>query len=172
MDKNFSFGGNRILHTQTECYTQGYPHMKIVIQRVKSASVTVDDSIVGEIGRGLLLLVGIHETDTREQIDWCCNKLKKLRIFEDEEGKMNYSVSDVNGGMLIVSQFTLYGDMKKGNRPSFIEAAKPDIAEPLYNYMVEKLQFSFNGPVETGTFGAMMDINLLNDGPVTLVMER
>ncbi len=146
--------------------------MKIVIQRVKSASVTVEGSKVGEINRGLLLLVGIHETDTKEKIDWCCNKLRKLRIFEDEEGKMNYSVSDVNGGMLVVSQFTLYGDVQKGNRPSFIEAAKPDIAEPLYDYMVEKLQFSFKGPVETGTFGAMMDISLINDGPVTLVMER
>lgn len=146
--------------------------MKIVIQRVKSASVTVEGSKVGEIERGLLILVGIHETDTREHIDWCCNKLKKLRIFEDEEGKMNYSVSDVNGGMLVVSQFTLYGDVQKGNRPSFIEAARPEIAEPLYDYMVEQLQFSFKGPVETGTFGAMMDISLINDGPVTLVMER
>ncbi|CAN5298711.1 D-tyrosyl-tRNA(Tyr) deacylase [soil metagenome] len=146
--------------------------MRIVIQRVKSASVVVNHSTVGEIDHGLLLFVGIHKTDTKEKIDWCCRKLKKLRIFEDEEGKMNRSVTDVNGGMLVVSQFTLYGNMKKGTRPSFIEAAKPDIAEPLYDYMIEKLQSSFKGPVESGIFGEMMDISLLNDGPVTLIMER
>lgn len=146
--------------------------MRIVIQRVKSASVVVNDLTVGEIKHGLLVLVGIHESDTKDKIDWCCRKLSKVRIFEDEEGKMNRSVTDVNGGILVVSQFTLYADIKKGTRPSFIEAAKPDIAEPLYNYMVAKLQSSFKGPVETGTFGAMMDISLINDGPVTLIMER
>lgn len=146
--------------------------MRIVIQRVSSASVTVDQSIVGEINHGLLLLIGIHETDTKEKIDWCCRKLRKLRIFEDDKGKMNRSVTDVKGGMLVVSQFTLYGDMKKGTRPSFIQAAKPDIAEPLYEYMIEKLSSSFEGSVESGIFGAMMDISLVNEGPVTLIMER
>ncbi len=146
--------------------------MRIVIQRVKSASVVINHSTVGEINHGLLLLVGIHETDTKEKINWCCRKLIKLRIFPDEEGKMNRSVTDVNGGILVVSQFTLYGNMKKGTRPSFIEAAKPDTAEPLYDYMIEKLQSSFNGKVESGTFGAMMDISLVNDGPVTLILER
>lgn len=146
--------------------------MRIVIQRVKSASVNVNGSTTGSIQRGLLVLVGIHETDGEEQADWCCRKLQKLRIFEDEEGKMNRSVTDINGGILVVSQFTLYGDVQKGNRPSFIEAARPDVAEPLYNYMVDKLEKEFKGPVETGTFGAMMDVSLINDGPVTLVMER
>lgn len=146
--------------------------MRIVIQRVKSASVVINHSTVGEINHGLLLLVGIHETDTKEKIKWCCSKLIKLRIFSDEEGKMNRSVTDVKGGILVVSQFTLYGNMKKGTRPSFIEAAKPDIAEPLYDYMVEMLKLSFKGPVKSGTFGAMMDISLVNDGPVTLILER
>lgn len=146
--------------------------MRIVIQRVKSASVTVNQSTVGEIKNGLLLLVGIHESDTKATINWCCRKLKKLRIFEDEDGKMNRSVTDINGSMLVISQFTLYGDVQKGNRPSFIEAAKPEIAEPLYDYMVEKLRSDFEGPIETGTFGAMMNVSLVNDGPVTLVMER
>jgi len=146
--------------------------MKIVIQRVKSASVTVNGSCVGLINHGLLLLVGIHESDTKEDIEWCCRKLVKLRIFEDDDGKMNRSVTDTGGGLLVVSQFTLYGDMRKGTRPSFIEAAKPDLAEPLYDYMVEKLTSDFDGPVETGEFGAMMDISLVNDGPVTLVLER
>jgi len=146
--------------------------MRIVIQRVKSASVTVGHSTVGEIKKGLLLLVGIHESDTKTTINWCCRKLEKLRIFEDEDGKMNRSVTDINGSMLVISQFTLYGNVQKGNRPSFIEAAKPAKAEPLYDYMVEKLRSDFDGPVETGTFGAMMDVSLVNDGPVTLVMER
>jgi len=146
--------------------------MRIVIQRVKSASVTVGQSTVGEIQKGLLLLVGIHESDTKATINWCCRKLEKLRIFEDDDGKMNRSVTDIKGSMLVISQFTLYGDLQKGNRPSFIEAAKPETAEPLYDYMVEKLRSDFNGPVESGTFGAMMEVSLVNDGPVTLVMER
>lgn len=146
--------------------------MKIVIQRVKRASVTVNGSISGQIDHGLLLLVGIHETDTREQIDWCCRKISKLRIFEDEEGKMNLSVRDKKGGILVVSQFTLYGNAKKGTRPSFVEAAKPDVAEPLYDYMIEKLKKINDLPVESGEFGAMMDVELVNDGPVTLILEK
>lgn len=163
---------NLFLHITHSSYTHNYQHMRIVIQRVKSALVEVDGAVTGRIDHGLLLLVGIHENDGKEQIDWCCNKLQKLRIFEDEEGKMNRSVTDVRGGMLVVSQFTLYGDVKRGNRPSFIQAATPDVAEPLYDYMVDRLKEQFNGPVETGVFGAMMNVSLVNDGPVTLVMER
>ena len=146
--------------------------MKIVIQRVSRASVTINEKISGEIERGLLLLVGIHETDTKEQADWCCGKIPKLRIFEDDEGKMNRSVKDINGGILIVSQFTLYGNVKKGTRPSFIEAARPETAEPLYEYMIEKLKKESGLMVESGEFGAMMEVKLLNDGPVTLILEK
>ncbi|MEX0661577.1 MAG: D-aminoacyl-tRNA deacylase [Balneolaceae bacterium] len=146
--------------------------MRIVIQRVKSASVTVNNEVSGSIDKGLLLFVGIHQTDTKEKADWCCRKILKLRIFEDSEGKMNKSLLDVGGELLVVSQFTLYGDMKKGTRPSFIEAGKPDMAEPLYDYMVKKLKGSSVKNVETGKFGAMMDVELVNDGPVTLIMER
>lgn len=163
---------NLFLHINQNSYTHDYQHMRIVIQRVKSASVDVDGVETGRIDHGLLLLVGIHENDGKEQIDWCCNKLQKLRIFEDEEGKMNRSVTDIRGGILVVSQFTLYGDMQKGNRPSFMDAASPEAAEPLYDYMVQELKNEFNGPVETGVFGAMMEVSLVNDGPVTLVMER
>lgn len=146
--------------------------MKIVVQRVKRASVTVDGAITGEINKGILLLVGIHQEDTQKIINWCCEKVSKLRIFEDEEGKMNLSVRDVNGGILVVSQFTLYGNTKKGTRPSFIEAAKPEIAEPLYNYMIEQLKSIHENSVETGEFGAMMDVELINDGPVTIIVEK
>lgn len=172
MDKEINFLSNFVVHTKPESFTQVYQHMRIVIQRVKSASVDVNGSTVGKIQRGLLLLAGIHETDSKEEADWCCRKIRKLRIFEDEDGKMNRSVTDIGGGLLVISQFTLYGNTQKGNRPSFIEAAKPDLAEPLYDYMVDTLKKDFEGPVETGTFGAMMDVSLINDGPVTLVMER
>jgi D-aminoacyl-tRNA deacylase len=146
--------------------------MKIVVQRVKRASVSVENEISGEIEHGLLLLVGIHESDTRKEIDWCIKKLTRLRIFEDDEGKMNHSVTDVKGGILVVSQFTLYGNARKGTRPSFIEAAKPDVAEPLYDYMVEKLQKSYPYRVASGSFGAMMDVELINDGPVTIILDK
>ncbi|HKK62449.1 MAG TPA: D-aminoacyl-tRNA deacylase, partial [Bacteroidales bacterium] len=114
--------------------------MKIVVQRVKRASVTVDGTVTGSINQGLLLLIGIHESDSKKEIDWCSKKISKLRIFEDDDGKMNRSVQDVEGGILAVSQFTLYGNTRKGTRPSFIEAAKPDVAEPLYDYMVERFK--------------------------------
>ncbi|PKD42675.1 D-aminoacyl-tRNA deacylase [Rhodohalobacter barkolensis] len=146
--------------------------MKVVVQRVNRASVTVENEITGKIKKGLLLLVGIHETDTKKEIDWCCNKISKLRIFEDDEGKMNRSVQDIKGGILVVSQFTLYGDTKKGTRPSFIEAAKPDVAEPLYNYMVERFKKSTDLNIQEGKFGAMMQVELLNDGPVTIIVEK
>ena len=146
--------------------------MKIVVQRVKRASVTVDGTVTGSIDNGLLLLIGIHESDSKEEIDWCCRKISKLRIFEDDEGKMNHSVQDVEGGILVVSQFTLYGNTRKGTRPSFIEAAKPDVAEPLYDYMVERFKKITNLRVQEGQFGAMMDVELINDGPVTIIVEK
>ena len=146
--------------------------MKIIIQRVERASVTINGTVSGVIEKGLLILVGIHETDTKKEIDWCCRKIPKLRIFEDDDGKMNRSVQDIGGGLLVVSQFTLYGNAKKGNRPSFIEAAKPDKAEPMYDYMIDKLKSESGLKVESGEFGAMMDVELINSGPVTLILEQ
>jgi len=146
--------------------------MKVVVQRVKSASVTIGNEITGAIEEGLLLLVGIHQDDTEEQLKWMCDKILKLRIFEDEDEKMNLSVTDVEGGILVVSQFTLYGNAKKGTRPSFIEAAKPDIAEPMYEDMISYFIEYSELDIQTGKFGAMMDVELVNDGPVTLIMEK
>jgi D-tyrosyl-tRNA(Tyr) deacylase len=146
--------------------------MKVVIQRVKSASVTVGNEITGAIEEGLLLLVGIHQDDTKEQLEWMCEKILKLRIFEDEDEKMNLSVSDVGGGLLVVSQFTLYGNAKKGTRPSFIEAAKPDKAEPMYEEMISYFNGNSELNIQTGKFGAMMEVELVNDGPVTLILEK
>ena len=146
--------------------------MKIVVQRVKRASVTVNGNVTGKINHGLLLLVGIHKSDSKKEINWCCRKISKLRIFEDDEGKMNRSVQDTEGGILVVSQFTLYGDTRKGTRPSFIEAAKPDVAEQLYDYMIEHLKVITGLNVQEGEFGAMMDVELINDGPVTIIVEK
>ena len=163
---------NFVTNIKKQHYPHSFPHMRIVIQRVSRASVTINGKITGKIERGLLLLAGIHETDTKEQADWCCTKIPKLRVFEDDEGKMNRSVKDINGGLLVVSQFTLYGNSKKGTRPSFIEAARPETAEPLYDYMIEKLRTESNLNVQSGEFGAMMDVELVNDGPVTLILEK
>ncbi|MGN8225416.1 D-aminoacyl-tRNA deacylase [Gracilimonas sp. BCB1] len=146
--------------------------MKAVIQRVKSSSVMVDNEITGAIDQGLLVLIGIHEDDTPEQLEWICNKIAKLRIFEDEEGKMNLSVQDVGGGILLVSQFTLYANSDKGTRPSFIEAARPEIAEPIYEDMIEWFNTHTDLDVQTGEFGAMMNVKLENDGPVTIILEK
>ncbi|MCG8373907.1 MAG: D-aminoacyl-tRNA deacylase [Balneolales bacterium] len=146
--------------------------MRVVVQRVKSASVTVNEEITGAIGKGVLLLVGIHTHDTNEQLRWMCDKILKLRIFEDEEGKMNRSVTDVNGGILVVSQFTLYGDVKKGTRPSFIESARPEKAEPMYEQMIHYFKEQSELNIQSGTFGAMMDVELINDGPVTIILEK
>lgn len=145
--------------------------MKIVLQRVKRASVTVDKQITGAIKKGLLLLVGVHQNDGEKEAEWCAEKIPKLRIFEDEEGKMNRSLLDISGELLVVSQFTLYGNAKKGTRPSFTDAAEPKKAEYLYNYLIEQLRKS-GITVQTGIFGAMMDVELVNDGPVTLIIER
>ncbi len=144
--------------------------MKIVLQRVSSASVKVDSKIVGSIDHGLLLLIGFSSTDTKENILPTIEKIVKLRIFSDEEGKMNKSVLDVEGSMLLISQFTLYADTKKGNRPSFIEAARPEQAIPLYDFFIAEMKKRIS-KVETGIFGADMKVELVNDGPVTIVFD-
>ena len=144
--------------------------MKIVVQRVSQASVKVSREIVGEISQGLLLLVGIEENDEKEDAEWLSKKILDLRIFSDEEGKMNRSVKDINGEILCVSQFTLIADYKKGNRPSFIKAAKPEKAVPLFEYFKGLIKSS-GLKTESGIFGADMKASLLNDGPVTIVMD-
>ena len=144
--------------------------MKIVVQRVSQASVKVSGEIVGEISQGLLLLVGIEENDEKEDAEWLSKKILDLRIFSDEEGKMNRSVKDINGEILCVSQFTLIADYKKGNRPSFIKAAKPEKAVPLFEYFKGLIKSSGLN-TESGIFGADMKVSLLNDGPVTIVMD-
>lgn len=146
--------------------------MKAVVQRVKSSTVMVENEIKGAISEGLLVLLGIHEDDSKEQMEWLAAKIAKLRIFEDEEGKMNKSVQDVGGGILVVSQFTLYGNADKGTRPSFIEAARPEIAEPLYEGMIRWLKDHTNLNIQGGEFGAMMSVRLENDGPVTIILEK
>lgn len=145
--------------------------MKVVVQRVSRASVTVDDHITGSIGLGLLLLIGIGENDTEKDLDWVCKKITRLRIFEDESGKMNRSVLDVDGNILAVSQFTLYGDVRKGNRPSFVSAASPDKAEALYEKFIGQIELIMDKKVEKGIFGAMMNVELINSGPVTIIVE-
>ena len=145
--------------------------MRVVVQRVSEASVMVDDAPVGSIGRGLLLLVGFTEGDTAEAGRWMADKVVDLRLFPDDEGKMNRSLREVGGAVLVVSQFTLYGDARKGRRPSFVHAASPEVAIPLYEGFVGALQAT-GVPVETGRFGAMMDVRLVNWGPVTLLLER
>ena len=144
--------------------------MKLVVQRVKNAKVDINNETNGKIDKGFLVLLGVTNGDTKKEADYLVKKLCNLRIFEDENEKMNLSIKDVNGEMLIVSQFTLYGDCSKGNRPSFVNAAKPDVAEPLYEYFCEECRN--NGiKVETGIFGADMQVSLLNDGPVTIILE-
>ena len=145
--------------------------MRIVLQRCKQASVTVEGKVVGEIGKGFMLLVGVTHDDTDEQIQYLADKIVNLRVFEDEEGKMNRSLLDVGGEILSVSQFTLYGDTARGRRPSFTYAAKPGFAEPMYEKFNEALR-ERGVTVETGVFGAMMDVSLINDGPVTLILEK
>ena len=145
--------------------------MKFVIQRVKGASVSIDGEVVGKIDKGFLVLVGVSVEDVRENADYLINKTINLRVFEDENDKMNLSLKDVNGELLIVSQFTLYADCKKGNRPSFIEAARPENAEKMYDYIVEEFGKKVNN-VQTGRFGADMQVSLVNDGPVTIILEK
>lgn len=146
--------------------------MRIVLQRVRGASVTVDGALVSKIGNGLLLLVGIAAADGEENADWLAEKIAGLRIFNDRDGKMNLSLRDVEGEVLAVSQFTLLADTRKGKRPSFVQAAQPEKAEPLFDYFCERLHAKGVRSVETGRFGAMMDVALINDGPVTIVLEK
>jgi D-tyrosyl-tRNA(Tyr) deacylase len=146
--------------------------MRVVLQRASSGRVTIAGATVGEIERGLVLLVGFTPGDDEAKLEWMAEKIIGLRIFSDEEGKMNRSLGDVSGDLLVVSQFTLYGDTRKGRRPSFVKAAGPDLAIPLYDRFLEKLKSLAPGRVESGEFGAMMDVELVNDGPVTLVLER
>ena len=145
--------------------------MRVVIQRVSRASVSIDGSIVGAIGRGFCVLVGLRADDTEEKLRWMADKIVGLRVFADAEAKMNLGLVEAGGALLVISQFTLYGDASKGRRPSFIDAARPEIAEPMYERFVAMLR-ALGVRVETGRFGAMMDVELVNEGPVTLVLER
>lgn len=153
-------------------YPQGSQQvMRCVVQRVSSATVSVDGKVTGAIGQGLLIFLGIHTSDTSAQVDWMTQKVAKLRIFHDDEGKMNHSVMDVAGGLLVISQFTLYGDARKGNRPSFIEAARPEVAIPLYEQFLQDLASVSGREVQAGIFAAHMDVQLVNDGPVTIIID-
>lgn len=145
--------------------------MRIVLQRVSEASVTVDSTVTGEIKTGLLVLMGIEDTDTDEDIQWLSNKIVNLRIFDDEAGVMNLGIKEVNGDILLVSQFTLHANTKKGNRPSYIKASKPDFAIPMYKKMIQQLETDFGKKIRTGVFGADMKVRLLNDGPVTIFID-
>jgi len=145
--------------------------MRVVIQRVQSASVSINKSVFSAIEKGLLILVGIEEADTAEDIDWLCKKIIDLRIFADEAGKMNLSVKEIGGDILVISQFTLHASTKKGNRPSYIKAARPEVAIPLYESFITALSTLFQKPVKTGVFGADMQVSLVNDGPVTICID-
>jgi D-tyrosyl-tRNA(Tyr) deacylase len=145
--------------------------MRAVIQRVTNASVTVEEKITGEIKIGLLVLLGIEDADTAEDIEWLSGKIVNLRIFDDANGVMNISIKDIDGDILLVSQFTLHASTKKGNRPSYIRASKPDFAIPMYEKMIARLEDDLGKKIQTGIFGAMMKVELLNDGPVTIMMD-
>ena len=145
--------------------------MRAVIQRVSSASVTIDSKVSGEIKQGFMILLGIEAADTTEDIEWLIGKIAKMRVFADENDLMNKSLIDINGQALVVSQFTLHANTKKGNRPSFIRAARPDQAEPMYQEFMTKLSTLIGSPVESGEFGADMQVSLVNDGPVTIIID-
>lgn len=145
--------------------------MRAVIQRVSEASVTISDNIKSQIGSGLLILLGIEVADTIEDVEWLSGKIAKLRIFNDDNGVMNLSVQDVEGEIIVVSQFTLHANTKKGNRPSYIKAARPETAIPIYEEFVKSMENYLQKPVGTGEFGAMMDVSLINDGPVTIIID-
>ena len=145
--------------------------MKAVIQRVSQSSVTINNEIVAQIQQGLLVLVGIEDTDIQEDINWLTSKIANLRIFEDENEVMNLSLKDINGEMIVVSQFTLHAATKKGNRPSYIKASKPEVAIPLYESFVQQMEIELGKKVQTGQFGADMKVSLVNDGPVTIIID-
>lgn len=145
--------------------------MRVVIQRVQHASVTIDGYLKSKIGKGLLILVGIEDRDTQEDIEWLCKKIAHLRIFDDENGVMNKSVVEVDGEILVVSQFTLHASTKKGNRPSYLKASKPEYAIPMYESFCSEMGLQLGKEVQTGTFGADMKVELLNDGPVTILID-
>lgn len=145
--------------------------MRAVVQRVSRASVKIENEITGIINRGIVVFVAICDSDNDKSIEWICNKLVNLRIFPDENGKMNKSVSDIKGDIMLISNFTLYGDAKKGFRPSFIQSAKPEFSEPMFNKLLNFLKSNYDLHVETGKFGAMMNIELINEGPVTIIID-
>lgn len=145
--------------------------MRAVIQRVKSAAVDINGECYNKIGRGLMILLGIEESDNDEDIDWLCKKIVNLRIFDDADGVMNLSVQDINGEIMVISQFTLFASTKKGNRPSYIRAAKSDISEPIYEKFLNKLELFFGRNIKRGIFGADMDVKILNNGPVTIIID-
>jgi len=145
--------------------------MKAVIQRVTKASVTIEGKINGQIGNGLLVLMGIEDADTDDDIDWLSSKIVNLRIFNDDKGVMNITVKDIAGDILLISQFTLHASTKKGNRPSYVKASKPEIAIPIYEKMITQLSIDLDKKIQTGIFGADMKVELLNDGPVTIVID-
>lgn len=145
--------------------------MRVVIQRVSQASVTIDGKIKSSIGLGLLVLLGVEDADTQDDVEWLSSKIVNLRIFDDADGVMNVSVKDAGGDIILVSQFTLHASTKKGNRPSYIKAARPEVAIPLYEKMIVQLQTDLGKPLQTGEFGADMKVSLLNDGPVTIVID-
>ena len=145
--------------------------MRVVIQRVKSAAVEILNKNYSSVGQGLLIFLGIENDDGEEDINWLCKKIIQLRVFDDKNGVMNLSVVDIDGEILVISQFTLHAKTKKGNRPSYIKAARPDIAIPIYNKFVEKLGFYLEKEIKTGVFGALMHVSLVNDGPVTIIMD-
>lgn len=145
--------------------------MRVVIQRVSKASVSIDNSLKSSIGKGMLILLGIEDLDTAEDINWLCEKICKLRIFNDENGVMNIPITEIDGEILLVSQFTLHASVKKGNRPTYIRASKPDFAIPMYEKFIDKLQFELGKDIKTGVFGADMQVELINDGPVTIIID-
>lgn len=145
--------------------------MRVVVQRVKRADVSIEGKIKSQIANGLLVLVGIEDADTKDDIVWLCGKIVRLRVFEDENGVMNASLGDVKGELLVVSQFTLHASTKKGNRPSYIRASKPDFAIPMYEQFIREMEKQSGTEVKTGEFGAMMDVGLVNDGPVTIIID-
>jgi len=145
--------------------------MRVIIQRVKKASVTVEQQVVGKIAAGLLIFLGIEDSDTDEDAQWLSAKIARLRIFDDADGIMNNSVLDIGGELLVISQFTLFASTKKGNRPSYVRASKPDFAIPMYERFITVLESEIGKKIETGQFGAMMDVKLINDGPVTIVID-